>query len=708
MRSGLTACLGLLLAVHVCVVRPTTLQDRQNCGPGDTPPATRVDTTERLRIFRQNLNTIRTASGSVIAAFIVGSGDAHNSEYPTSFDRRRGFISGFGGSAGTAVITQNSAALWTDGRYFTEGEEVLDCNWILMKSGLPDTPSIAEWINSQMTSSGQVVAVDWTLVTHTYFTTMKELLAKMSNAPDLQYVTSNNNPTDRTWTTGRPEQANSPINALDIQFAGIPWSEKISDLRTKMTEEDVKAFAVTGLDEIAWLFNIRGTDVDYNPFVLGYAIVEQNTVSLYIRNKNSKLQAAPTDNSTSETLQRHLGTSALGSCAGISTPCVQVREYVQSDVENALRTIANTGRVWVTFEANYAIYSSVQNNVLVDKSPIALSKSMKNSVERMGMQKAYNRDSVVLIKFLAFLEKEIEAGREWTEVSAAEELDKRRSQAEYARGLSFETISSYGPNGAVIHYRPSETTNRAITTDGLYLLDSGGQYLDGTTDVTRTMHYGTPTDFEKECYTRVLMSSVSLAMLRWPEGLYGRQIDALARYQLWEAGLVYRHGTGHGIGAYLSVHEGPGRIRLKTTLNPSDEPLSPYNYFSDEPGYYEENKFGIRLETIVMVSPHTPKYDTAGVGFYEFKPITLVPFEPKLTDLSMLNTKQLQWLNKYNTMIKDDILPLLAGDQVAINWVNKRIQPIDLPTICGAEALTFYPLLAFVSTLLSLSFMHFT
>ncbi|CAG5121574.1 unnamed protein product, partial [Candidula unifasciata] len=575
----------------------------------------------------------------------------------------------------TAVITQDKAALWTDGRYFVEAEDTLDCNWILMKTGLANVPSYAEWLNIEIGESGAYVGVDRTLYTHTSFNSLSNELLRQSKGLILQAVGTN--PVDQAWVSGRPEQAKTNINALNITFAGVRWQEKVANVQERLTRRNIAAFVVTALDETAWLFNLRGSDIDYNPFFLSYAIVEQQKVRLYIIDKDKRLTAEPSDPETNITVAQHLETSLTGSCAGQGSSCVEVLEYDQAAVEAALTTISNTSSVWITYEANLAIYLATARNCIIDKSPIALVKSQKNEVERNGMQRSHNRDSAALIKFLAFMENEITSGKDWTEVTAAAELDGRRKKLQYNRGLSFTTISGYGSDGAIIHYSPSNTTDKKISTDSFYLLDSGGQYLDGTTDVTRTLHYGNPTSYEKECYTRVLMAAISLAMLKWPQGLYGRQIDAIARSPLWEVGFVYRHGTGHGIGSYLSVHEGPGRIKLVTEINPSDEPLTSYQYFSDEPGYYEDGKFGIRLETIVMVKTATPKYTTANETFYEFQHITLVPFERKLIDYSLLTLKQVEWLNSYNDRARSEILPLLEGDQAAINWFHDRTQRID-------------------------------
>ncbi|XP_059166348.1 xaa-Pro aminopeptidase 1-like isoform X2 [Physella acuta] len=691
-----------LVTVQFEILEALTSHTRPGCEQGDPPPSTRVNTTSRLASFRAALAEI---DGS-FQAFIVGSEDAHDSEYPTEYDQRRAYISGFSGSSGTAVVTMSSAALWTDGRYFLEAEQSLDCNWILMRSGLTDTPAIEQWLNSQLLNERSNVGIDKSLISHSSFLSLQKKLAALSQHHSLLPVDSINNPVDRSWTVGRPPQAKNPIHALDLKFAGVSWADKIKALRENITSKGAGAFVVNVLDETAWLFNLRGSDVRFNPFFLSYAIVELDRTRLYILDKDTRLTANPTDPETKVKLAEHLQTSASGTCEPSKAregTCVEVVEYNPIKVEEDLQLIAQSKQVWITFSASFAVYSAVQNSSLIAKSPLAIDKSVKNKIEREGMQRAYNRDSAALIKFLAFLEKEIKEGRHWTEVTAGAKLDEQRKKLEYNRGLSFETISGYSSNGAIIHYRPLNHTDKKISTDSLYLLDSGGQYLDGTTDVTRTMHYGNPTNYEKECYTRVLMSSINLAMLKWPEGLYGRQIDAVARYQLWDVGLVYRHGTGHGIGAYLSVHEGPGRIRIVQTPSASDEPLRSYQFFSDEPGYYEDGEFGIRLETVVMTSHFQPKYDTAKQLFLEFLPVQLVPFETNLIELSLMNHNQVKWLNEYNAKIRETLLPLLTDDVLATNWVNARIKQISIePSASSTPTLTISTVLAIVTVLLAL------
>ncbi|KAL8619055.1 hypothetical protein ACOMHN_020753 [Nucella lapillus] len=689
-----------------------TLNDRSKCNLSQWP-RTRVNTTQRLQDMRAAMSSLN------IDAFLVYSDDAHGSEYPAKSDQRRGFISGFTGSAGVAAVTMTKAALWTDGRYFLEAEEALDCNWVFMRQGETDVPSLTEWLTSEM-MDGQVVGADPFLVTNSNWKSLEQTLKRVN----LTMGQVLNNPVDAAWTN-QPAPPTTTINALDTKYAGRTWQDKITDVHAAMEQKGVHgATVVTSLDELAWLFNLRATDIDYNPFFIAYAIVEyygtssdNNKVRLYIIDKDTRLTTDPDDPETTDKLHVHLNTNANGTCTGKTGMCVQVHEYNSSQVVAdiaALVAVPEVHKIWITYVCNYAIFDAIPQAKLVqDRSYIALAKAQKNPTERLGMEVGTNRDSAILVEFLAKLEKDVTEGRgDWSEVSAAAELKRMRMAGEKNRGLSFSSIAGSGPNGAVIHYRPTAGTNRTLTTNEMFLLDSGGQYLDCTTDVTRTMHFGTPTDFMKESYTRVLMGAIDLADVTWPEGLYGRELDVLARAPLWAVGLEYRHGTGHGIGAYLSVHEGPGRISLTHARNPSEETIHPYMFFSDgpgfiglthrsfysqekllpsmffsdEPGYYEDGEFGIRLETIVMVDPTNTTHKFGDKQFLRFKPITLVPFEPKLTDYKLLSNRQIAWLNEYHKKTQDTIEPLLTTN-LARNWLRERTKPYVTPTLTSTAPL---------------------
>ncbi|XP_062613276.1 xaa-Pro aminopeptidase 1-like isoform X2 [Saccostrea cucullata] len=644
--------------------------DRPSCPPGQTTPPTRVNTTKRLEDLRGEMLT------AGVEAYIIPSEDAHQSEYPSDYDLRREFISGLSGSAGLAVVTKTQAALWTDGRYFLQAEAELDCNWILMKSGESGVPSSTEWLISVLEANAKVGAYPFLINSGSY-----ERYEKALSPKNITMTTTTEDLVGKIWTTGRPEEPDSPINALPVKFAGRSWQDKLADMHEAMTEKDVDAMVVTGLDETAWLLNLRGADIAYNPFFLSYIIVDKkmNETTLYIRNHAAKLTQNTTDEQSKDKLYEHLNTGMNGDCSGKAGYCVKVFEYNATAVETKVQTVAaNSGIVLVSFSCNYALYSKIpEAKRLQENTPAAVQKSQKNEIERQGMRNSHKRDAEALITFMTKLEKEVKEGKRWTEVSAAQDLKTHREKKLYNRGLSFPSISAVGSNGAVIHYSPSNLTDREITTSEMYLLDSGGQYLDGTTDVTRTFHFGTPTDFEKESYTRVLMGHVDLAMMKFISGLYGREIDAIARRPLWEVGLQYRHGTGHGIGMFLSVHEGPGRISLSHAPFESDSPLADGNFFSDEPGYYEDEKFGIRLENIFMVKEVDTKYKFPNTTFLGFETVTMVPYEPNLIKYDMLSQSQVDWINDYHKKVLELIGPeLRVNNPEAYNWLESRTRTI--------------------------------
>ncbi|XP_041354226.1 xaa-Pro aminopeptidase ApepP-like [Gigantopelta aegis] len=636
-----------------------SVADRPGCRPGAVAPPNRVITTSRLAALR----ALFPANGG-IHAYIVPSEDAHQSEYVTEYDKRRQYISGFSGSAGFAVVLLDKAALWTDGRYFLQGEAQLDCNWIFMKAGA-GAPKMTTWLISELKDiPGAKVGVNPFLMSSRAWTRNSY---KLSNEGIT--LVGTRDLIDVIWTAGRPAPADTPINALELKFSGKRWQDKMVDLRREMTEHNVAAVVVTSLDETAWLFNLRASDIPYNPFFISYAIVEHARIRLYIVSADSKLSRSPTDRETTNRLYEHLNTRTNGTCVGVGGLCVQVIEYdpetVKTDIK-ALTDARSDVNVWVTPYCSQGIVSAIPKTNAVQRfSSISVAKAMKNKVETQGMFNAHNRDSAVLIKFMAFLEREVKEEKHWTEMSAADKLKEYREAEQYNRGLSFESISASGSNGAIIHYSPEATTNKAISTRDMYLLDSGGQYLDGTTDVTRTFHFGNPTDYEKECYTRVLMGSIDLAQLVWPKGLTRKDIDVLARRPLWDVGLIYRHGTSHGVGAYLSVHE---------AIAPSSGVLAENMFLSDEPGFYEDGKFGIRLETIVMVENKTTKYSFPSTRFLGYKPVQLVPFERNLINPSMLSKDQTDWLNRYHAEVERTVGPLVAGS-AGYEWLKHRTKP---------------------------------
>lgn len=663
--------------------------DRPSCKPGATKPPTQVNTTQRLRDLRDEMNK------NAIQAAYIPMDDAHQSEYVSDYDKRIQFISGFQGSAGKVVVLADKAALWTDGRYFLQAEAELDCNWILMKQGEADVPSINEWLIEHL-AANSTVGADPTTLSYDSWTSMETALsaARLTLAQSQGLV-------DEVWKVGRPPKPDKPLLVLGMQFSGESWADKVKRVRDAMTTAGVDAVVITALDENAWLFNLRGDDITYNPVFVSYSLVEKDKVSLYLINAAGKL--------TSE-VRSHLNVDDGGNC--VREPCVNVKDYDTFLAD--YRTLSQaSSKIWTSPMSSYVVYSIAaspnegdqpdSNRVHLIPSIVRDLKGIKNEVEIEGLRKCHIRDSAVVIEFVTMLEKQIQDGESWTELSASNELEKRRRAAENNKGLSFATISSSGPNGAIIHYKPSPTTDRAITTSDMYLLDSGGQYLDGTTDVTRTFHFGEPTDFEKEAYTRVLMGAIDLALAVWPVGTYGRDIDAFARGPLWSAGLNYRHGTGHGIGAFLNVHEGPGRINLGYRSTHYESPLYPHMFFSDEPGYYEDGKFGVRLETIVMTTEVETRHNFGDTTYIGFETFTVVPFEPNLINYDLLSPAQRKFINAYHKKCDETVGKLLLekGNQEAYNWLKKRTAPIPEDPMYGvAQGLIMCPVLLFGCLLL--------
>uniref|UniRef100_A0A5F9D0L7 Xaa-Pro aminopeptidase 1 n=1 Tax=Oryctolagus cuniculus TaxID=9986 RepID=A0A5F9D0L7_RABIT len=545
-------------------------------------------TSELLRQLRQAMRNSEYVT-EPIQAYIIPSGDAHQSEYIAPCDCRRAFVSGFDGSAGTAIITEEHAAMWTDGRYFLQAAKQMDSNWTLMKMDY------------------------W------------KKMAKVLRSAGHHLVPVKENLVDKIWTD-RPARPCRPLLTLGLDYTGISWKEKVADLRLKMTERNIVWFVVTALDEIAWLFNLRGSDVEHNPVFFSYAIVGLETIMLFI--DGDRIDAP----SVKEHLLLDLGLEAEYR--------IQVLPYksILSELRTLCAELSPREKVWISDKASYAVSEAIpkDHRCCMPYTPICIAKAVKNSAESEGMRRAHIKDAVALCELFNWLEKEVPKGGV-TEISAADKAEEfRRQQADFV-DLSFPTISSAGPNGAIIHYAPVPETNRTLSLDEVYLIDSGAQYKDGTTDVTRTMHFGTPTAYEKECFTYVLKGHIAVSAAVFPTGTKGHLLDSFARSALWDSGLDYLHGTGHGVGSFLNVHEGPCGISYKTF---SDEPLEAGMIVTDEPGYYEDGAFGIRIENVVLVVPVKTKYNFNNRGSLTFEPLTLVPIQTKMIDVDSLTDKE--------------------------------------------------------------------
>ncbi|KAK7063294.1 Xaa-Pro aminopeptidase 1 [Halocaridina rubra] len=600
----------------------------------------------KLRVLMKNTAYVP----QVIHAYIVPSGDAHQSEYIADCDQRRSFISGFTGSAGTAVITDTTAALWTDGRYYLQASQQMDENWILMKEGLPSTLTEAKWLSKTL-DVGSVVGIDPYLVEAEWWRDLSRELQSAGHS----VIPVDRNLIDILWEN-RPERPSNPIYPIEVKYTGLSVSEKLKQVRLKLNEENAIMIVFTALDEIAYLYNLRGSDIDYNPVFFSYAAVTEKEAFLFV----NEMQLT---SSARESLQEE-------------GPFVKVKPYedISRFIESELA--ASSGKVWLSNHSSYAVMRMVpKERRIVKLSPVALMKAIKNDTEIEGMETSHIRDAAALCCYFAWLEKEAAKGTH-TEISGADKLQQFREQQENFMGLSFQTISSVGPNASIIHYFPKPETDRHITTNEIYLCDSGGQYRDGTTDVTRTLHFGTPSKFEQDCFSRVLKGVIGVATCVFPSDIKGNCLDTLARKALWDVGLDYGHGTGHGIGMFLNVHEGP--MGMSWRVYPDDPGLKEGMFLSDEPGYYEDGKFGIRIENIVRIVKADTPYNHRERGFLTFKTVTLVPIQTKMIDPSMLTEKEINWLNSYHMECREKVGELLLrqGHQEAYNWLVKETQPI--------------------------------
>ncbi|XP_071509168.1 xaa-Pro aminopeptidase 1-like [Diadema antillarum] len=640
-------------------------------------PSTTVNVTAQLTRIRELMVTAN------YGAYIVPSEDAHGSEYIAARDQRRQYISGFSGSSGIVLITQSHAALWTDGRYYLQADRELLCDYMLMRSGEEGVPTTAEWLVSTSTDptmganlpDGSQIGYDPTLLS---ISSVQSYLDTVANSGrNLAMVSSLDNLVDQTWEEldDIPPYPGQNLLVLGVEYSGQAWDDKIVEIREMMMEESVNAthLIVTKLDEVAWLFNLRGEDIPYNPMFISYAIVGLNDVWLYVYDKARRVDA-------DDNVRAHLK---------LTTPCtddvcVTVLDYPQFDID-----LPNLDghTIWFSDVCSYFIYQSVpEEKQLIQASPILLMKAQKNPTEVDGMKLAHKYDSIALCKLGTWLQKTMDSleDKENGNIDELSELivmDKavefRQAVSDTFAGLSFGTISSFGPNGAVIHYTSSEETNTAITNQGIFLLDSGGQYYEGTCDITRSFHFGTPTAFMKEAYTRVLMGHIDLVTAVWRTNVYGRELDIRARQPLFENGLDYKHGTGHGIGHYLNVHEGPASISLGYSSR--HKPIYPGMFFSDEPGYYEDGEFGIRLENVMYaVEAETQHHFEPAYTYMTFDMISFVPFEPNLIDFSLMTQKQIEYYNEYNEMIRSFIGPELTEDELA--WVMSKTEYVNPTT----------------------------
>ncbi|CAM0873752.1 unnamed protein product [Alopecurus aequalis] len=708
------------------------------------------------------LRALMEAHSPPIHALLVPSEDAHQSEYVSERDKRRQFISGFTGSAGLALVTAKEALLWTDGRYFLQATQQLSDRWKLMRMG--EDPPVEVWIADNLLD-GAVIGIDsWCISVdsaHRYeqiFLKKNQTLLQLSS--DLM---------DEVWKERPPNNA-LPVNVHPVEFAGRSVAEKINELREKLQHENATAIIVTALDEVAWLYNVRGDDVHYSPVVHSYAIVTQYNAFFYVdkRKVTDEVENYMTENGIDireyHMVQPDVSLLASGQLKG---SIVNGSLHVEKDIKRVEHS-----KIWIDSNSCcLALYSKLRRDqVLMLQSPIALPKAVKNSMELDGLRKAHIRDGAAVVQYLAWLDNQMQEHYgasgyfseangsqkkehvevKLTEVSVSDKLEGFRAEKEHFKGLSFPTISSVGPNAAIIHYSPEENTCAELDADKIYLCDSGAQYLDGTTDITRTVHFGKPSEHEKSCYTamrrarainpapmqsgsrarreereqsiqpdaiypdlkmwrrrrrlcgpqipprgrlyqlqrqrsrgghgyhrslrEVLKGHIALDAAVFPNGTTGHALDILARTPLWKNGLDYRHGTGHGVGSYLNVHEGPHLISFRPSAR--NVPLQASMTVTDEPGYYEDGNFGIRLENVLIVKEADTKYNFGQKGYLSFEHITWAPYQTKLINTALMTPAEIEWVNSYHSDCRK-ILESYLNEQEK-EWLRKATEPITV------------------------------
>ncbi|KAL6964795.1 Aminopeptidase P2 [Sarracenia purpurea var. burkii] len=619
------------------------------------------------------LRDLFSKPGIGIDAYIVPSQDAHQSEFIAECYMRRSYISGFTGSAGIAVVTKDKAALWTDGRYFLQAEKQLSSSWILMRAGNLGVPTTSEWLNDIL-APGCRVGIDPFLFSSDAAEELKDAISKKNH--ELVYL-YDINLVDDIWKGSRPKPPSKPVRIHDLKYAGIDVAAKLSSLRSDLKGAGSSAIVISMLDEIAWLLNLRGNDVPHSPVMYAYLIVEMDGAKLFIDHskvslevmgylKNAGVELRPYESILTEieslALQgAHLwlDTSSVNAAIVNTYKFACERYFGSPGSKSKNNSISNDG-----FNGQSRGPAGICRT-----SPISLAKAVKNQAELDGMRNSHLRDAAAIAQFWVWLEEEIQKGKVLTEVEVADKLLEYRSKQAGFLDTSFDTISASDANGAIIHYRPEPDSCSIVDAKTFFLLDSGAQYIDGTTDITRTVHFGEPSARQKECFTRVLQGHIALDQAVFPENTPGFVLDAFARSFLWKIGLDYRHGTGHGVGAALNVHEGPQSISFRFG---NMTPLQIGMVVSNEPGYYEDHAFGIRIENLLYVKEINTPNRFGGIGYMGFEKLTFVPIQAKLVDLSLLSVAEVDWLNNYHSQVWEKVSPLLDGSARQWLWNNTR------------------------------------
>lgn len=577
-----------------------------------------------------------------LSAFIFPSTDAHQSEYVADHWQGRAWISGFNGSAGTAVVTMYSAALWTDSRYFIAAEEQLrGTEFQLMKLKVEGTPTISDWIASELSQNEdecREVGLDG--MVNSYNDTMA-LISDLRKAGGIT-VRTNFDPLEQIWMN-RPAIPENPVEIQSLNFAGETVDDKIQRIRKALREHHADGILVSALDDIAWTLNLRGADVHCNPVFVSYLLISSDQVSLFVNPKkiSSEVKAY---------LDEH----------GISL-------FDYNQVEEGLESYADYNILLDGDETSFCLWKSVKcQEIIAAKSPIPVMKAVKNATEIEGYHRAMLRDGVAMVKFLKWLKPAVEAGGQ-TEMSIDKKLTSLRAEQNLFRDISFDTIAGYQAHGAIVHYEATPETDAPLLPEGLILIDSGAQYQDGTTDITRTIALGPVTEEMKHVYTLVLKGHIQLELAKFPDGASGTQIDALSRECMWREGYNFLHGTGHGVGSYLNVHEGPHQIRMEWKPTPLRAGMT----VTDEPGLYLKGKFGVRIENTLLIKDFV---ETTFGKFLQMESLTLCPIDTAPIDVDMLLLEEVEWLNAYHREVFEKLSPYLEDEEVG--WLAEATKPL--------------------------------
>lgn len=589
-------------------------------------------------MINDRINALRKAlKENNLDAWIVPSSDPHQSEYVAAHWKAREWLSGFSGSAGILIITKNKSGLWTDSRYFIQAEKELAGTEIqLFKMGLPDVPTYQDWLRAEL-SPGAVVGFDGSLFSVKQVANIRKALSRKKIK--IEYGTDLIGP---LWED-RPALPTNPVSDFPAGFAGETRSAKIDRILEKMRGQKCNAHIISSLDDIAWIFNIRGADIAFNPVVICYAIISSDEARLFIDSR--KLD---------ETLR-----------AGLQSEKISFSEY--EDIFEYLKNLPNRCSILIDPDkTNQLLKEAIPKHCRVTEAPnISINmKACKNETELTGFRSAHIRDGVAMVKWLHWLEKAVHENH--TEVTVADKLEQFRREQPNFQGLSFPSIIGYRGNGAIVHYSAKPETAAVLKPEGLLLVDSGGHYLDGTTDITRTVSLGIPTPEEKFYFTLVLQGHIALSRAVFPEGTTGAQLDTLTRNYLWQNGFNYGHGTGHGVGHFLNVHEGPQQFRATNYA-----PIQPGMVTTNEPGIYFEGRFGIRIENILITRK---KLENEFGNFLEFENITLCPIDRNLIEVSMLVSEEKDWVNHYHADVFNKLIPFLSEKEK--NWLKKATAEI--------------------------------